>query len=509
MLVCFTSFSATAQTIESLIMPGEVIDGHADIESECSACHKRFDRSAQDGLCLDCHEEVADDANADTGFHGRSAEVGNNVCAACHTDHEGRKADILGLDEGSFDHLLTDFELLGKHLEATCADCHETGEKHRNAPGACVDCHREDDAHEGNMGSECGDCHNPSDWTDTEFDHDTTDFPLLGKHREAECGDCHADQTHQDTPTTCVGCHADDDSHEGRNGERCDSCHKPSDWSDTTFDHDRNTEFPLEGRHAELSCTDCHSDDPYDDVMDTACASCHLEDDHHEGHNGTTCETCHATSAWTENYFDHDVGTDFTLHGSHETAACGDCHIDPIFDASPGTACASCHLEDEVHNGTLGEQCDSCHLETAWKDAPLFDHDLAGFPLLGEHVNTECEACHDTQAFGETAGDCVACHREDDSHNGVFDDDCKSCHNPVAWDLWLFDHNTRSDFKLEGAHVDVRCNDCHRGPLTSMRKTGGRCADCHRSDDIHDGEFGSDCGRCHGPESFKHVRSLQ
>jgi uncharacterized paraquat-inducible protein A len=72
MLACFTSQTAAAQTIESLVMPGEVIQGHADIETECTSCHKRFDRSAQSGLCLDCHEDVANDTNAGIGFHGRS-----------------------------------------------------------------------------------------------------------------------------------------------------------------------------------------------------------------------------------------------------------------------------------------------------------------------------------------------------------------------------------------------------------------------------------------------------
>ena len=141
--------------------------------------------------------------------------------------------------------------------------------------------------------------------------------------------------------------------------------------------------------------------------------------------------------------------------------------------------------------------------------APFFDHDLNRFPLLGEHDNIECTDCHESQIFTDTDAECVSCHLEDDSHNGVFDTDCGSCHNPVAWDLWLFDHNVQTDFEIDGAHVDVACDSCHRSSLASMRKTGDRCADCHRSDDVHDGEFGPDCERCHSDTSFKDVRTLQ
>ena len=509
MLVCLTHQTSGAQTIESLVMPGQVIAGHAEVEAECAACHKRFDRGAQNGLCLDCHEDVAADVDGEAGFHGKSDDVAGGQCASCHTDHEGRNADILGLDEASFDHELTDFELLGKHLDTECGSCHEPAAKRRDAPGSCIDCHREDEPHEGNLGAECGDCHNPRGWADTMFDHDSTGFALLGKHRDAACLDCHEDQTHQNTPTTCFGCHADDDAHDGRSGQQCENCHNPSDWQDTSFNHARDTEFPLDGRHAELSCNDCHSEDPFDDVMDMACVACHLEDDNHDGHNGTDCANCHVTEAWSDIVFDHNAHTDFALHGTHTTTACNDCHVDPIFETSPDNECSGCHRDDEVHEGQLGDRCNACHDETAWKDAPFFDHDLSSFPLLGAHDIAECDACHQTQAFHDTDSRCVGCHLEDDSHDGAFERQCESCHNPVAWDLWLFDHNTQTDFFLEGAHADVACNDCHRSSLDSMRKRGAYCADCHRSDDIHDGEFGVNCGRCHSDSSFKEVRSLQ
>lgn len=508
MLACFIGNAATAQTIESLIMPGEVVQGHAEFESECTSCHRRFNRSDQRSLCLDCHEDVANDVDNGSGFHGKSGEASTDECATCHTDHEGRNANILGLDEAAFDHDFTDFQLLGKHVDAECVDCHAPDDKHRDTAGDCIGCHIEDDVHKESLGTECADCHTESDWLEVTFDHDTTDYPLVGKHSDADCLGCHDAQIFVDPPQNCFACHADDDAHDGRSGEQCETCHNPTDWNDSSFDHARDTEFTLLGRHARLSCDDCHSADPFSDQMDMECVSCHLEDDDHDGHHGTDCGSCHTNDEWPAVHFDHDRDTDFVLNGSHETVECVDCHIEPIFETSPGTECASCHLEDEVHNGKQGDQCGDCHTETSWEEAPLFTHDLTAFPLLGEHDNLECESCHETKVFAETDAECISCHLEDDSHNGRFEEDCQSCHNPVAWDLWLFDHNTQTNFKIEGAHVDVACDDCHRGSLASMQRSGDTCGGCHRADDVHDGDFGPNCGRCHSDQSFLEVRSL-
>lgn len=510
MLVGLTSHCVSAQNVESLLMPGEVVTGHAEFESDCNACHRRFRRSDQRELCLDCHEDVANDINEETGFHGKFDDAKNDECATCHTDHEGRSADIVDLDEATFDHLLTDFELLGKHADAECVDCHEPGDKHRDATGNCFACHSEDDEHQGALGEDCAECHNPADeWVDAEFDHDTTDFALIGEHQKIECLDCHEDATYQNAPTTCYGCHAEDDFHDGRSGEQCENCHSPVSWNDTSFNHARDTEFPLEGRHAKLTCDDCHSEDPFSDTLETGCVSCHLEDDDHDGHNGEDCAACHSNDDWTDSIFDHDRDTEFTLNGSHEEVACNECHAEPIFDSSPGTDCHSCHAEDDVHEGQQGESCNDCHTETSWEEVTNFDHDLTKFPLLGEHDNLECDDCHSTQVFADVESDCVDCHEEDDTHGEKFEDDCGSCHNPVAWDLWLFDHNVQTDFVLDGAHVDVTCDDCHRSSLATMKRVGESCSDCHRADDVHDGEFGADCGRCHSDSSFKDVRSLQ
>jgi len=501
--------SARSQTIESLVSPGDLVEAHADLQTECSACHQRFERGRQRVLCIECHEDVGADIDAGSGYHGRFAPAGNDSCASCHTDHEGRNANIVQLNEATFDHDLTDFELLGGHVEVTCDGCHEPGAKRRDAPSDCIGCHREDDVHDGQVGTDCDSCHTETDWKVIDFDHDATDYPLIGKHQEVACNDCHQDKTFRTTPTTCFGCHADDDAHDGKSGQQCENCHNPTSWEDSSFDHARDTSFVLDGGHAKLTCDDCHSADPFADELETACVSCHLEDDHHEGHFGEDCEGCHATSEWPDVFFDHDKDTDYALLGAHATIECEDCHVEPVFEVALQTACNDCHAEDDAHDGEQGIICNDCHNESSWQDDVFFDHDLTRFPLLGKHAETDCEGCHETHVFRDAPEDCVDCHREDDPHEGRYTDACGDCHNPVDWLAWQFDHDLRTDFPLDGAHRDTECEGCHRQPLTAMERLGNRCGDCHRADDIHDGEFGFDCGRCHSADSFSDVEAIQ
>ena len=508
-LVVLTFSNAWSQDVETVLMPGKVIAGHADLESECSSCHVMFDKSGQRQRCMDCHEDVAADVNASAGYHGLHPDASNDKCASCHTDHEGRDADIVVLDEETFDHAFTDFETVGAHLEAECTDCHKVDKKHREAPSECVACHRDDKPHKETMDDDCASCHESTEWADAKFDHDTTDYARLGKHREAACLDCHENRTFPSPPTTCFGCHEADDAHDGRSGQQCETCHNPTDWHDSSFEHARDTDFPLEGKHTEAACGDCHSENPFDDEMNMACVSCHLEDDAHEKHRGDQCNTCHSSTEWEKPFFEHDVHTDYKLLGGHQEIACNDCHLEPIFEVELKTTCESCHLEDDPHESVLGSQCESCHTELNWQDPVFFDHDLTRFPLHGVHKEQECEGCHATQAFSNEDVGCVSCHRDDDTHKGNFEDRCDSCHNPVAWDIWTFDHDLQTDFPLDGAHVEVGCDDCHRMPLRKIKALDGSCRDCHRADDVHDGEFGADCGRCHSADSFKEVRSLQ
>ena len=508
---CLGPGAAFAASLETLVMPGPVIEGHADIESDCSQCHRPFEAEAENGLCLDCHEDVAADLEAKQGYHGLAPGIAEAQCRSCHTDHQGRDADVLGLNEALFDHALTDYPLHGAHRGVPCGSCHEPDDKHRDAPSDCVSCHRNDDIHKGTLGDQCGDCHVDTGWAKAEFDHDTTDFPLEGAHDEVACGLCHADERYEGTPTECSSCHVIDDVHKGSFGTACESCHGVVEWKKIDFDHDSDTTFALTGKHAQVSCVGCHPTHLYDDPAPTSCNGCHSGDDVHRGRNGTDCADCHDTRRWSGIDFDHDRDTEFPLRGEHASLACEGCHTGNLYEEELGTECQDCHAKDDVHRGEQGTDCGRCHAEQGWNTKLRFDHDLTRFPLLGLHATVSCEQCHASQQFHDVDQACVDCHATDDVHETRLGPDCQSCHNPNGWAVWRFDHDVQTNFALHGGHSDLSCESCHKSAIEdpahaeAILGLGERCIDCHRKDDKHRGAFGTRCEQCHVEERWTDV----
>ncbi|MFQ5622575.1 MAG: cytochrome c3 family protein [Paracoccaceae bacterium] len=422
---------AVAQSwYERLVMPGELVAGHADLETKCDNCHTSFSKSSQRRLCLDCHKKVAGDVRDGTGFHGLRPEIGSQECSHCHTDHVGRDADIVQLDEETFDHGSTDFVLRGRHAAVVCTGCHAPKKKFRDAPHACVDCHGDTDPHRGNLGKDCAVCHGEDGWTDTrQFDHDKTDFPLKDAHREVECLSCHIGEVYKGLPKVCADCHRIQDVHGARYGDKCETCHRPTKWDEIGFNHDRDTDFALIGGHKQVKCDTCHTGDLYREEPGTGCADCHGRTDPHNGQLGKMCDTCHTPEGWRrEVLFDHDI-TRFPLIGLHAVVPCEDCHLTPAYRDAP-VDCAECHGEDDFHDGRLGDRCDSCHNPNGWK-LWVFDHDTqTRYPLTGAHDGLDCNACH-TKARSASLRiprACVSCHARDDVHRGQFGRRCSNCH---------------------------------------------------------------------------------
>ena len=165
-------------------------------------------------------------------------------------------------------------------------------------------------------------------------------------------------------------------------------------------------------------------------------------------------------------------------------------------------ACVACHREDDAHKEALGTDCAACHGEKEWRADIRFDHDLTKFPLAGLHATTACVACHADRKFRGTPAACLDCHRKDDVHKGALGKACQDCHTPNDWRIWTFDHDTRTDFALTGAHSTLRCASCHVRPPGEGRPMSDDCGTCHRRDDVHGGQFGSDCARCHNTRTF-------
>jgi hypothetical protein len=504
--------NAQAGLFERLVTPGPLISDHAEYEDDCSSCHESFSRDSQRRLCLDCHTEIASDLEVVTGFHGLSPDVGERECAACHTDHEGRDADVLGLVEETFDHNFTSFPLRDSHSDVACLDCHEENTSFHAAETECVACHLEDDQHMGNLGQVCSDCHRETEWADATYDHELqSGFALVGEHGALSCASCHVDEQYVETPTACIGCHLEDDSHMGLNGTECQDCHTPTRWEESTFDHFSTTAFALLGSHEALECESCHDGNKFETDTPSECVGCHIDDDFHEGINGEECGACHRETEWLDVRFDHAVDAQFALNGAHGELECISCHVEPVAQVLPETTCVGCHEEDDPHAMQLGDDCSRCHAELVWTEDVRFDHDLTQFPLLGSHREAVCEDCHSTHAFLDAPEECVDCHREDDVHVARFGEDCAECHVPVDWLAWRFDHDIETDFPLDGAHVGLDCHGCHRDAVseTAAIELSTSCAGCHRSDDVHRGEFGDDCATCHRTSSFSDLKALQ
>ncbi len=547
------------------VMPGKVAEPHAKVEEKCFECHAALGRSFQP-KCVACHKEVGIDLTKKRGFHGKTdtatcetchsdhkgrafqlvtfnkktldhdkteyplagkhAEVACDKChlkptfretpRACYACHEkddyhkgtlGQECAQCHVDaswkEIRFDHDKTDFPLNGKHEPLKCEQCHQKELDIKKTPTACVACHKKDDPHKDILGDRCESCHTDRDWkTSIIFNHDKTDYPLTGKHRDAKCLDCHKTPKLQETPQVCYTCHKKDDRHKGSLGTQCADCHTTADWKKFRFDHSK-TRYPLLGKHTDVACDKCHAGERYKNIP-MECAGCHKADDPHKNKQfqnilGLKCETCHTERDWKKPTFDHNK-TDFRLLDKHRDTKCLACHTTPRLDQTPA-ACIGCHKKDDVHKEKLGNRCETCHDAKTWKKAPTFDHQKTEFPLRGKHEPVKCETCHRTKLFADTPKVCFECHKKDDDHKGKFGTKCERCHTDQTWERKDFDHRKETGYPLQGAHGKVKCTECHTRALFTT-KTPTVCGVCHRNDDRHDGALGPRCDKCHTVVEF-------
>jgi len=252
--------------------------------------------------------------------------------------------------------------------------------------------------------------------------------------------------------------------------------------------------------HADLeglsNCTKCH--ELGEKVINSKCLDCHDEIEklitdargyHSSGEvKSKNCNNCHPEHFgrnfrivnFEPSSFDHNKAN-YKLTGTHSKIECELCHqpiniIDAEIRKRTGTFlglntnCISCH--EDYHQNTLGEDCVSCHDSEKFRPAKKFDHNKAGFKLVGNHVQVDCIKCHpmkqingtEFQKFkGISFQSCSPCHT--DVHQGKFGNNCKSCHVETSFTLINreeFDHS-RTNFPLIGKHKLIACEYCHFG----------------------------------------------
>ncbi len=170
---------------ESLLTPAHLSQGHADLSTDCFACHRPFFGTPA-AKCSACHkpEDIgrrtttgAPLASDKTAFH---QELAIADCAACHTDHQGRD------NRGTLRVFAHD--MLKEQTRDRCQSCHTPPP---------------DELHRGQEESTCSTCHNTQRWSPADFDHDAY-FVFDRDHRTA-CTTCHEPPGFE--TFTCYGCH--------------------------------------------------------------------------------------------------------------------------------------------------------------------------------------------------------------------------------------------------------------------------------------------------------------
>lgn len=459
-------------------LPRECASCHEDyhqntLANDCARCHvtdafapaSKFDHSTADFTlkgkhreveCIDCHRKEARNGKEFQVFTGLEFANCNSCHADVHQDHLGANCKQCHTEESfsslsqirSFNHSQANFPLKGAHRRINCADCHNM-----DAPPVrifqdrlgirtdeCAACH--EDAHGGQFGNRCVDCHNERSFREINtdnFNHNLTGFRLRGKHAAVDCRQCHtADLTAPLPHNSCAACH--EDYHEGAFTSfppvrDCADCHTEDGFEVTLFSFEEHskTKFPLDGAHLATPCFACHREGKkwvFRNIGER-CVDCH--DDVHEGridkkyYPGRSCEQCHITDNWEENNFDHSL-TGFELQGAHARQSCTACH-QPDDAGPPGsaigfaglaTACRSCH--ETVHGGQFEQEgaadCARCHGFEHW-GISNFNHDNTAFKLEGRHAEIGCGACHKpVEMNGEIitqyqfeSFECVDCHQ--------------------------------------------------------------------------------------------------
>jgi hypothetical protein len=447
----------------------------------CVKCHVSKAGMAvyrfKDTSCIACHEDI----------HGSQFQRDpyQNRCESCHIE-EGFKPSTFTMTQ----HNATRFPLLSGHREVACEKCHKLNAKpvkYRFEDRSCTQCH--EDPHDNQFAGRmrallpdgtlagCSVCHTITSWHTLEkFDHDTTRYPLVASHRGVACEKCHRPSTasggiksllYGSASRQCAGCHQDPHQNEfaalkevpqkaavettGKSSG-CTGCHTEKSWKEIIgFDHAR-TDFPLEGAHQKVTCAKCHSGKQ----PATGMKSVRFDEAPRQ------CAGCHPDS--------------------HQNEFAAQKEVSQKVDAAAGSPSG----------------CTGCHTQNSWKEIIGFDHARTDYPLEGAHRKVSCAKCHSGKQpatgmknvrFDEAPRQCAGCH--EDIHGGQFvsgsnPPDCAKCHQVQQWQPSLFNHNTQSTYKLEGAHRKVPCKECHAktqaagGRQTIVyKKTPRECSACH------------------------------
>jgi len=506
---------------------------------DCKDCHtSKFKQSSRtkylglDSNCLSCHEDV---------HRFRKSHEELLECRICHSFDARTVVRARGL---KFDHgKASNFPLNGRHDDTNCVNCHTSTKsfKLRERPDKCVDCHQ--DIHKNVYtvsARDCKACHTDKQDAFTSkipnWNHGaSTSFNLTGEHKKQECVKCHTKTSKTPPKMACTTCHLDTSAHvvagkdrfDGRDCVQCHSANASKFTNDVSFEHQRQTGFALGGKHGSVRCNVCHrvkpkeqakkAEETFEFFPSSTCIGCHSHTDEHEGKfndRPKLCVKCHVPGSTNIKKPNHRELTPlFAQQGAHAPVACDKCHGDALSNLNPGEDCSACHKDDDKHAGNLGTTCKQCHLEGfPWSDV-LFTHNThSTYKLEGKHQVVACTKCHTASpvTYKPAPTACVDCHASQDVHQAKLGVECAKCHDAHGT-TQKFDHNTMTDYVLDGAHAKADCVGCHAQGDPKEAKLdygfaskGVECRDCHG--DPHGLRPGASCVGCHTTDSFSSAK---
>jgi hypothetical protein len=262
------------------------------------------------------------------------------------------------------------------------------------------------------------------------------------------------------------------------------------------FDHAR-IGWPMDGRHSELECTECHTHATATQLpegttrylgLDRSCASCH--EDPHEGVLTLACAECHVQTSFEQHV---PVGHErhLPLTGGHAALSCRECHAEGSAHSleilagrrarPPSRGCADCHASPHA---------------TAFVDAIAH---AEGMPK-----SRVCGVCHAPEHL-EFRAETLTMTPEQHAHTGF-----------VLATPHTLQATTLGDSDAMAAQRGLTCAGCHDPALATFEerypgRRGLDCAACHT--DPHDGQFidgafgdstltGGGCVACHATTTF-------
>lgn len=285
---------------------------------KCQSCHTAHSPMDVAGSCNKCHAKVVighAKAGASLGTKNTPANYASkgatsvNSCRACHDPHP--KDPSVKVVACSSCHSAIAKTDQGAHApQLYCSGCHE---KHAlKAP------------EKAKVPALCGSCHTPQ----------AKQVAVNKGHQD--CTTCHGGSTHAlSAPSTCVSCHAAEQSTAPKGHDKCGTCHETHAGKLT----------------AKAECASCHEDrtkGPHNKIKN-GCANCHRPHGPKGVATKPACQTC------------HDPTKLLGLHARHND--CSKCHTAHSWPNETRESCTSCHTKMVKHQPSA-KTCTGCHVFT-------------------------------------------------------------------------------------------------------------------------------------------------